>query len=345
MTGAAERRYDRHRRRQQHAGRSRCGAPNGSSPTCSIPRPADGEACDDSNFYLLPTVPRGTAASGAYRCVVYQPLDELRQTQPDALIVTGTSRARGDRPTSRSGRADRPGRLGGGRGAARDVLLHRGACGRVLHSTASRGCAGAKNLRASTNAHGGRRPSAARRVSAHSEVPHSRFNRVDEAALRAGRIPGARRMPGGGRRTVRAASVRQPALCCKATPNMTATIWSREYRRDIRNVISPARPHYPDMPENYFGSSQARGCSKLRAGRIGTTRYPAHGRLPRCDVRQGTDAWLARSRPCASAPTGYGYQRKRSRSSVAAMALEPGRDIPRPRSSRPRDERARRTTS
>jgi homoserine O-succinyltransferase/O-acetyltransferase len=95
-------------------------------------------------------------------------------------------------------------------------------------------------------------------------VPHSRYNYVDEAELRAKGYTVLSRAP-----HVGADSFIKPVgdslfLMLQGHPEYAPDSLFREYRRDIRRFLTGETSIYPEMPANYFDKATARKLGKLR---------------------------------------------------------------------------------
>jgi homoserine O-succinyltransferase/O-acetyltransferase len=83
-------------------------------------------------------------------------------------------------------------------------------------------------------------------------IPHSRYNDLPEAALRA---RGYRMLSSAGAAgaDIFVRDGRAPMLFCQGHPEYDAHALLREYRRDARQFLAGERADYPQAPENYFG--------------------------------------------------------------------------------------------
>ena len=95
-------------------------------------------------------------------------------------------------------------------------------------------------------------------------VPHSRYNDLPEAALRAAGYRILSRTAGAGA-DIFAKDDGAPFLFCQGHPEYDAATLLREYRRDIRQYLNGEREAYPDAPENYVTEATAALLDTFRA--------------------------------------------------------------------------------
>ncbi len=95
-------------------------------------------------------------------------------------------------------------------------------------------------------------------------VPHSRFNRLDEAALDAAGYAILSRLPGIGADSFTKQVGACTFLMLEGHPEYDGDSLLKEYRRDIRRFLSGQQPHYPDLPEHYFTADSVAALGRLR---------------------------------------------------------------------------------
>ena len=95
-------------------------------------------------------------------------------------------------------------------------------------------------------------------------VPHSRYNYVDEAALRDAGYQVLSHAPRVGADCFAKQVGDSLFVMLQGHPEYAPDSLFREYRRDIRRYLTGESEFYPDMPENYFDKVTARKLLKLR---------------------------------------------------------------------------------
>jgi len=102
-------------------------------------------------------------------------------------------------------------------------------------------------------------------------VPHSRYNTLEEADLRAAGFALLARSERAGVDSF-ARDEGSLFVFLQGHPEYDADTLMREYRRDIRRFVAGVYENYPEMPEGYFSAATAAGMAALReraAGRDG----------------------------------------------------------------------------
>jgi homoserine O-succinyltransferase len=270
-------------------------------------------------LHALPAVPRGEAGL-AHVAAAYRPIDELWSHPPDALVVTGTEPRAGHLPDepywdALTGLVDWA--------AARRIpamFSCLAAHAAVLHTDGiarlplAEKCFGVFDHDVAADhplMHG---------VGRAIKLPHTRWNRVDEAALTHAGYEVLSHAPEAG---VGLFAREQDALWLfvQGHPEYDGPNLAREYRRDVQRFLLHERPSYPALPRNYFGHEETAALNAFRDIALTQRNIAAMDEFPEamCAGR-GCDTWReAAIRICANWLTAV--IEARSPRKLRAMAL------------------------
>jgi homoserine O-succinyltransferase/O-acetyltransferase len=278
-------------------------------------------------LYSIPEVPRADAARRRH-AARYRDMAELRETQLDGLIVTGTE-PRAAKLEDEPYWAALTGLVDWARDntvstiwsclAAHAAVLHDDGVERIPLEQKVSGVFSCEQLTAHPLLAG---------VGPRFRVPHSRINDLPEAALVAGGYRSLSRSDAVGIdafvREDRGSSL---FVYFQGHPEYEADSLLREYRRDVGRFLRRERDRYPEAPRGYFNNTSTFLANDFRMRAVGERRGDLVGDFPMAALEAGVEnSWRGAATRIYRNWIDYLKDGKAERRTPAAPEQKSGRD-------------------
>ncbi len=230
-------------------------------------------ACDVPirlSLYSLPAVPRGERGR-QHLAASYRPIEDLWANPPDAIVISGTEPQQANLVdecywSALSGLID----WADSRGvpamfsclAAHAAVLH---CDGIVREPLGAKCFGLFEHEVATES------PLMRGVRGPMLLPHTRWNRVTEAALRRAGYQILSRCPVAGVGYFARQRGSSLWLFCQGHPEYDGPSLLREYKRDVLRYLKGERVTYPNLPHAYFEPLQVTRLEMFRARALART--------------------------------------------------------------------------